>query len=236
MKTLKLLIIGLAVLCLVPSFAQTRPGSLKGKVSDLVNMETIPFANIVLKDEKGGVIAGGASDFDGMFNITPVKAGSYKVEVSFTGYETETFQEVQVSPNTETTLNVFLNEGSYELIECVITCNLPEIENTRSCCITTCCGWSSSCYVYGPELTEGGLDHDAFGLFPNPSTGKINVKTDLEIEKVHVTNMNGKTVAEIDVNHPNDVSANLSHLPAATYVVHFSDGRSQKSQLWILQH
>lgn len=236
MKTLKLLIIGLAVLCLVPSFAQTRPGSLKGKVSDLINMETIPFANIVLKDKKGEVIAGGASDFDGIFNINPVKAGIYKVEVSFTGYETETFQEVQISPNIETTLDVFLSEGSYELIECVITCNLPEIESTRSCCVTTCCGWSSSCCAFGPEMAEGELDHDAFALFPNPSTGKINVKTNLEIDQILVTNMNGQTMAEISVDNASDISADLSHLPAATYVVHFSDGINRESQLWILQH
>lgn len=231
MKTLKLLIIGLAVLCLVPSLAQTRPGSLKGKVSDLVNMETIPLANIVLKDKKGEVIAGGASDFDGMFNINPVKAGSYKVEVSFTGYETETFQEVQISPNIETTLDVFLSEDSYELTECVIIEELPKIECFRCC--RCCCGISTS---VAHVMNKSEINNQNFSLFPNPSTGKINVKTNLEIDKVLVTNMNGQTMAEISVDNASDISANLSHLPAAIYVVHFSDGINRESQLWILQH
>ncbi|WP_417603273.1 carboxypeptidase-like regulatory domain-containing protein [Owenweeksia hongkongensis] len=231
MKTLKLLIIGLAALCLKPGFAQEKAGALIGVVSDLENMETLPFVNVVIKDIKGNIIAGGVSDLDGEFNINPIAPGHYTIEASFAGYETEVFKQVKVKSGEKTKLNILLIEGSYELIECVITCQQPVIDITR-----TVCWWKSCGNILSTGLSDSEIIPLSFSIFPNPSTGELNLKADSEISEVLITNMNGQSVSEISVDNPNDISANLSHLPAATYIVHFSDGISRKSQLWILQH
>ncbi|GEM_PF-3926497 len=44
------------------AFAQQRPGSLRGTVKDAKSGETIPLANVVIKDAGGGIVTGGSTD------------------------------------------------------------------------------------------------------------------------------------------------------------------------------
>ncbi len=138
MKTLKLLIIGLAVLYLnVPIHAQTKPGSLRGTVTEAKTGETLPFANIIIKDKGGKIIAGGSTDFDGKYNINPVAAGTYHVEAAFTGYSTVTINDLMISPNIPTIQNFKLQEESAELQEVVIMYERPLIDATKTSSVTT---------------------------------------------------------------------------------------------------
>lgn len=231
MKTLKLLIIGLGILCLKPSFAHEKAGALIGVVSDLENMETLPFVNVVIKDIEGNIIAGGSSDFDGAFNINPIAPGQYTIEASFTGYETEVFKQIEIKGGEKTKLDILLIEENFELMECVIIEELPLIE-----CVTRWCCFGGVCTNVIYALGEDKIANQSFALFPNPSSGEFNLRTEEKIDHVFITNMNGQTVAEIATENLHDISTDLSHLPAATYVVHYSDGRSRISQFWILQH
>lgn len=118
-------------------YAQTRPGSLRGTVRDAKSGETLPFVNIVIKDNGGQVIAGGSTDIDGKYNINPVNAGSYNVEASFTGYATVTINDLVVTPNSPTIQDFKLQEQSEQLQEVVITYEAPLIDKTKSSKVTT---------------------------------------------------------------------------------------------------
>ncbi len=58
-------------------------GSIHGKIYDLKTREALPFANIILKNTRWGAI----SDADGFFRIVGVPYGSYRLSVSFIGYQ-----------------------------------------------------------------------------------------------------------------------------------------------------
>jgi len=78
----------LFILCLLISslaVAQTGVGTLKGKVIDKKTGEPLPFANVVVLAGETQV-GGGATNFDGEYNIKPITPGSYNVKCAFVGY------------------------------------------------------------------------------------------------------------------------------------------------------
>ena len=132
-KLLLLLFVTLSTL----SYAQQRPGSLRGVVTDAKTGETVPFANIVIKDASGATVSGGTTDLDGKYNINPVNAGTYIVEASFTGYATVKISGVLVSGNSATLQDFKLQEESAMLTEVTITYEAPLIDKTKSSKVTT---------------------------------------------------------------------------------------------------
>lgn len=119
------------------SFAQQRPGSLRGTITDKKTGETLPTANVVIKNDAGTIIAGASADFDGDYNINPVPPGTYDVTASFTGYAPVTIQGVLISPNAPTIQDFQLQEQSSVLEEVVITYEAPLIDKTKTSKITT---------------------------------------------------------------------------------------------------
>ncbi len=118
------------------SFAQTRPGSLKGTVKDKRSGETIPFANITLK--QGGVlITGGTTDFDGNYNINPVDPGTYTVECTFIGYAPYTVNGVVVNADRPKVLNFEMQEESQLLQEITVTAKTELIETGKTSSVIT---------------------------------------------------------------------------------------------------
>jgi iron complex outermembrane recepter protein len=82
-QTLKLLLFFISTLCLIPAFAQEKPGSIKGSV---ISSDSLPASNVsvVIKNTKLGT----ATDNDGHFEFARLKAGEYIILVSLVGYET----------------------------------------------------------------------------------------------------------------------------------------------------
>lgn len=113
------------------SYAQTRPGSLRGNIKDKKTGEGIPFANITIKDQGGANITGGSTDFDGNYNINPVAAGTYDVVVSVIGYATINLDNIVIAPNTPTYQNFDMQEQTSELEEVTITYTRPLIEDRK---------------------------------------------------------------------------------------------------------
>jgi hypothetical protein len=119
------------------AFAQTRPGSLRGKVTNAKTGETIPFANIAIKNAGGSIVTGGSTDLDGKYNINPVTAGTYTVEVSSIGLGTVINSGVLVSPNSPTVLNFKMSESENMLDVVEIEYSAPLIDATKSSKVTT---------------------------------------------------------------------------------------------------
>ncbi len=119
------------------AFAQQRPGSLRGKVTDGKTGEAVPFANVTIKDGGGAIVTGGSTDIDGQFNINPVDAGTYTVEVSFIGYATTKLSKVIISPNAPTFQDFKLQEADNTLEEVVLIYEAPLIDKAKSSKVTT---------------------------------------------------------------------------------------------------
>ncbi|GIK70952.1 MAG: collagen-binding protein [Bacteroidota bacterium] len=66
---------------------------IKGRISDAVNNEPIPYANIVVQ----GTEKGASSDIDGNFVISNLIPGLYTLQASFIGYKKKTLFEIQVN-------------------------------------------------------------------------------------------------------------------------------------------
>lgn len=74
------------VLFLSSSSALSQEYSLSGKVI-AQDGTPIPFANVVLLSSQDAVVVGAISQDDGSYKFTTVSQGSYKLKVSFVGYE-----------------------------------------------------------------------------------------------------------------------------------------------------
>ncbi len=97
------------------SFAQS--GSLKGKITDKLTNEPVPFANIVVLGTKIGT----TSDLDGNFKITGLKPGYIKLKVYFIGYKPATSEDVLISNNNVPYVEIKMEQTAQQLDEVVIT-------------------------------------------------------------------------------------------------------------------
>jgi hypothetical protein len=103
----------LFVLCLLISslgMSQTGVGTLKGKVIDKQTGEPLPFANVVVLAGETQV-GGGATNFDGEFNIKPITPGSYNVKCAFVGYNPVIISGVQIKGDKITFQDLYLESG-----------------------------------------------------------------------------------------------------------------------------
>ena len=92
-------------------FAQS--GTVKGRVSDKINNESIPFANIFIQELNKGV----TSDLDGNYILNEIKPGIYNITFSFVGYDTYTASEIIVNSNKPSIINAELSESTTSLDE-----------------------------------------------------------------------------------------------------------------------
>lgn len=118
------------------TFAQTRPGSLKGQIKDAKTGETIPFVNVVVKDNSGAIVTGGTADIDGNYNINPINPGTYNVEISLSGYAKITLREVKIQPNSPTLKDFKMSEATQQLEEVVLKYEKPLIDKAKTSTVT----------------------------------------------------------------------------------------------------
>ena len=96
-------------------FPQQNNGKIKGTITTSEG-DAAAGVNIILKNSKYGTI----SNEDGTFEFNRVKTNTYTLQVSLTGYETLE-QEVTVTENETSTLNLQLKVSNKELKEVVIS-------------------------------------------------------------------------------------------------------------------
>ncbi|MFZ1688951.1 MAG: TonB-dependent receptor [Flavobacteriales bacterium] len=122
-------LLSLTALCVVSAtaFAQVGAGSLKGTLTDGKSGEPLPFVN-VLVENKGTQVAGGATDFDGVYLIKPIEPGTYDVTFSYVGYQPVKQTGVVINGNKMTFLDIKMESG-LELKEFkVVKYQVPLIE------------------------------------------------------------------------------------------------------------
>lgn len=70
----------------IASLDLTGLGTIQGMVIDATSSEPIPFANIVLLSD-GQQVTGASTDFDGLYRIRNVNAGTFSVKASSVGFQ-----------------------------------------------------------------------------------------------------------------------------------------------------
>ena len=100
------------------TFSQSK---IIGKVIDEEFNETMPFANVLVKETNSGV----TTDFDGNYAIQ-VKPGNYTLIFSFVGYKTKQVTAIKVGENDVKEINVNLSSSSLGLEEVIISVSIKK--------------------------------------------------------------------------------------------------------------
>lgn len=108
-----------ALLCMQGSLLFAQTGVLRGKVTDGDTGEEMIGATIRLLTEGGDLVGGAMSNVDGLYTITPVNPGKYKVKVSYVGYQ-DVEKDVKILANQVVNLNFEIKQANIMLDELVI--------------------------------------------------------------------------------------------------------------------
>ncbi|MDG2085914.1 MAG: TonB-dependent receptor [Flavobacteriales bacterium] len=97
----------------ISNFALSQNVKVYGTITNVLNNDPIPFANIVVE----GTMIGTTSDIDGNYEILNLQAGAYNFKCSYIGFNTDIQSEIKVSSNKNLRLDFFLSENSEVLSE-----------------------------------------------------------------------------------------------------------------------
>jgi hypothetical protein len=119
----KLLIVFFFLGFITYTFAGTT-GKLAGFIKDKKTGEPLPGVNVMIK----GTTMGAATDADGQYYIVNIPVGTYTVEVSMIGYQKLVINNVAISADITTKLDLQLAETSLELENIEITAEAPPVQ------------------------------------------------------------------------------------------------------------
>ena len=110
MKLKRILLLAIWTIIAITGKSQT--GVIKGIITDANTKESLIGATVVIQ----GTSKGASTDFDGIFRIDKVKAGSYNLVVSYISYDNQIVR-VEVNESNETVLNFALKSASLDIDE-----------------------------------------------------------------------------------------------------------------------
>ena len=129
-KNLLTLLLLLAVSTLLNGQGSTT-SSMSGKIIDNQG-EPLPGATVVAVHVSSGTLYGANVNNTGLFSIQGMRPGGpYRVEVSFIGFSTKTFTDINLLLGETYVLNTDLTESSTQLNEVVVVGTKPSAFNTE---------------------------------------------------------------------------------------------------------
>jgi len=188
------------------SFAQNT-GAIVGKLIDKeYNDEPLAFANVLIK----GTTKGTTSDIDGVYNFNNLEPGSYILQFSFVGYETQEIN-VEVTAGKEVEVNVTMAASAASLDEVVITTTTKR-ESETALLLDQKKAVEMKQSIGADELSRKGVG-DAAGAIAKISgiskqEGSSNVYVRGLGDRYLNTTMNGLSLPSNDVNKKN-INLNL---------------------------
>ncbi|MGM0408871.1 MAG: TonB-dependent receptor domain-containing protein [Bacteroidota bacterium] len=125
-----LLIIGISVNAIAEEIdnSELSKGNLTGFVFDSNVKKPLEYATISLIDlESKKVVNGTISDESGYFNLKKIEPGTYKIEVTFIGYEKKIIDEIKITPKTRKIElgQVMISPASESIEEVVVSADRP---------------------------------------------------------------------------------------------------------------
>lgn len=114
------------------SVALVAQTSLGGKITEEETGEPVLFGNVALY--KGGVlITGTETDLDGNYNFANIDPGTYDVEASYVGLQSQRVTDVVVFAGKANKLNIVMGAGGVNLDEVIVTgYKVPLIEQDNT--------------------------------------------------------------------------------------------------------
>lgn len=126
------LIFLMAFLILSENVMAQTTGKLVGRVTDN-NGEPLIGANVIIDE----TTIGAATDIDGYYIIINIRAGVYKVRYRFLGYKTQISENIRISPDQTTKLDVVLQPEVIEGEEVVIVAQKPLVEFNQTSSVSS---------------------------------------------------------------------------------------------------
>ncbi len=115
----------LLLLLLTPFFIYSgTTGKLAGTIKDAQTGEPLVGANVIIE----GTNFGAATNVNGEYVILNISPGRYNVKFSFIGYETTLMQDVSITVDQTTILQIALNSQTIQVDEIVVTARTPLIQ------------------------------------------------------------------------------------------------------------
>lgn len=100
--------------------AQVTTSAMNGRVVD-TNNDPLPGATVIAVHEPSGTRYGSTTNIEGRFNLQGMRTGGpYLVEISYLGYSTESFSDINLLLGEAFNLEIVLREGAVELGEIVV--------------------------------------------------------------------------------------------------------------------
>jgi len=109
-------ILSLIIFIFITSSSYAQKGTIRGFVYDKSSGEPVMFCNVFLQ----GTTIGAPTDVNGMYNISKVESGNYKLTVTYIGYDT-TQININLKENQILTQNLEIGESSIKLNEVKIS-------------------------------------------------------------------------------------------------------------------
>ncbi|MBP6827447.1 MAG: TonB-dependent receptor [Saprospiraceae bacterium] len=107
-----------ALLCALPLSLLAQKGTISGKIIDAKLAEALIGASVRLDEGAGGAV----TDLDGNFAIANVEAGTHKITINYTGYQSQTIDNIEVKNGESVTVDVAMEDATAQLVtEVVIT-------------------------------------------------------------------------------------------------------------------
>ncbi len=115
----------LFLILLAPFFIYSgTTGKLSGTIKDAQTGEPLVGANVIIE----GTNFGAATNVNGEYVILNISPGRYNVKFSFIGYETTIMQDVSITVDQTTVLQIKLNPQSIMVDEIIVTARTPLIQ------------------------------------------------------------------------------------------------------------
>jgi len=137
-KMIKVYLVLFAFLAVIFSgYSQVTTSGMIGKITG-ANNESLPGATVVAVHEPSGTQYGTIANSEGRFTLQGMRTGGpYKVEVSFVGYNKETYTEITLFLGESFVLNVTLKEDKVEVGEVIVVGFKPSAFGTNKSGIST---------------------------------------------------------------------------------------------------
>lgn len=115
----------LLLLLLIPFFVFAgTTGKLAGTIKDAQTGEALVGANVIIE----GTNLGAATNINGEYVILNISPGRYNVKFSYIGYETLLLQDVSITVDQTTLLQMVLNRQTIQVDEIIVTARTPLIQ------------------------------------------------------------------------------------------------------------
>ncbi len=207
-----IIILSIELFTISYAISQTNPnsssdkggGEISGKVFDNSTKQPLQYTTIALTNKQTGkIVTGAEADAKGVFHISNIPFGIYRLDIQFIGYDKNTIDSININSyrRSITLGSIFLSSSTHNLQTVVVTADKPVVENKMDKIV----------YNVSNDITsQGGLAIDVLKKVP-----QVTVDIDGNVELQGNSNIlfliNGKPSSAFG----NSVTDALASIPAS---------------------